>query len=95
MVLGKKVAIFDWNGAEIRPLEKGRKSPAILFFIKHPTLSNHFVTQFEVTNAFVHCTDGIAGHFATECLSNIYIFEAIRAICFENRTHSPEVTFVL
>ena len=31
MGLGRKVAIFDWecgNVAEIRPLEKGRKSPA-------------------------------------------------------------------
>ena len=27
MVLGKKVAIFDWEWAEIRPLEKGRKCP--------------------------------------------------------------------
>ena len=27
MVLGKKVAIFDWEWAEIWPLEKGRKSP--------------------------------------------------------------------
>ena len=33
MVLGKKVAIFDWEwgpiGAEIRPLEMGRKSPGL------------------------------------------------------------------
>ena len=29
MVLGKKVAIWIWNGAEIQPLEMGRKSPAI------------------------------------------------------------------
>ena len=28
MVLGKKVAIFDGNGAENRSLEKGRKYPA-------------------------------------------------------------------
>ena len=27
MVLGKKVAIFNGNGAEIRPLEKGSKGP--------------------------------------------------------------------
>ena len=27
MVLGKKVAISIGNGAEIQPLEKGRKSP--------------------------------------------------------------------
>ena len=27
MVLGKKVAIFDWDGAKIRPLERGRKCP--------------------------------------------------------------------
>ena len=27
MVLGKKMAIFDWNGAEIRPLEMGRNGP--------------------------------------------------------------------
>ena len=27
MVLGKKVAISIANGAEVRPLEKGRKSP--------------------------------------------------------------------
>ena len=26
MEFGKKVAIFDWDGAEIRPLEMGRKS---------------------------------------------------------------------
>ena len=27
MVLGKKVTIFVWDGAEIRPLEMGRKGP--------------------------------------------------------------------
>ena len=27
MILGKKVAIFDWNEAKIRPLEKGRNGP--------------------------------------------------------------------
>ena len=32
MELGKKVAIFDWNGAESQPLENGRKSPVRLFF---------------------------------------------------------------
>ena len=30
MVLGKKVAIFVGNGAEIRPLEKGRKCPEFI-----------------------------------------------------------------
>ena len=31
MVFRKKVAIFDWEwGAEIQPLEKGRKSPVML-----------------------------------------------------------------
>ena len=34
MVLGKKVAIFDWNGAEIQPLEKGRKCPFISQFTR-------------------------------------------------------------
>ena len=29
MVLGKKVAIFDWEWAEIRPLEMGRKDPGL------------------------------------------------------------------
>ena len=33
MVLGKKVAIFDWEWAEILPLEKGRKSPGKLCFL--------------------------------------------------------------
>ena len=28
MVLGKKVAIFDWEWGRIGPLEMGRKSPA-------------------------------------------------------------------
>ena len=28
MVLGKKVAIFDWEWGPIQPLEMGRKSPA-------------------------------------------------------------------
>ena len=27
MVLGKKVAIFDWEWGQIRPLEMGRKGP--------------------------------------------------------------------
>ena len=35
MVLGKKVAIFNWEwGPEIRPLEKGRNSP--VFHMKCP-----------------------------------------------------------
>ena len=33
MVLGKKVAIFYWNGAEIQPKEMGRKSPAKRFLM--------------------------------------------------------------
>ena len=27
MIFGKKVANFDWEWGEIRPLEKGRKCP--------------------------------------------------------------------
>ena len=30
MVLGKKVAFCDWEWAELRPLEKGRKCPVFL-----------------------------------------------------------------
>ena len=46
MVLGKKVAIFFiWNGARIRPLEKGRKWPV-------PCHIGHF-------NAFFSVLDGL------------------------------------
>ena len=73
----KKVAIFGWEwGRNSAPSEE-QKIPCHTIFIKHPTLGNNSVTKFEVTNAGVHCTDGTAGHFVTECLSNIYIFEAI------------------
>ena len=33
MVMGKKVAIFDWEWAEIRPLEMGRKSSDFSCFL--------------------------------------------------------------
>ena len=32
MVLGKRVAILTGNGAEIRPLEMGRKGPVVCRF---------------------------------------------------------------
>ena len=43
MVLGKKVAIFDWSGAEIRLLEMGRKSPGLDQQVNLHSLINTFV----------------------------------------------------
>ena len=42
--------------------------------MKHPTLGKHSVTKYEVTNAGVHCTDGLAGNFVTECLFKVETF---------------------
>ena len=42
MVLGKKVAIFDWEGgAEIWPLEKGKKYPACISMLLILTYAFH------------------------------------------------------
>ena len=50
MVLGKKVAIFVWNGTEIQPLEKGRKCP--FYGPKSEAKAGNFFTMTVKVNLF-------------------------------------------